>query len=88
MNQLWCIHIPGPDECHPAPCEAAAHHMAAKHNAAMAQYFELNPDQEGIGPLRESCWAKVIEWPWSAADHAESMDEFDYVAWGLDGGAA
>lgn len=88
MTSLWCIHIPGPDECHAAPSEAAAHHMAAKHNAAMTAYFEKNPDPDGVGPLRESTLATVKPWPWSAEDHADDLADFDYKAWGLEGGAA
>lgn len=85
---LWCIYIPGPDECHAAPSEAAAHHMAARHNAAMVAYFAKHPDPEVTGLSLESCTASVRPWPWSAESHAEDMSGFDPRVWGLGGGAA
>jgi len=88
MNNLWSIYVPGPDEYHAAPNETAANHMAAKHNAAMTEFFEKNPDPDGVGPLRESCMATAMPWPFDAEEHNDEINEFDYSAWGLEGGAA
>jgi hypothetical protein len=80
---LWCIHIPGPDEYHAAPSETVANHMAAKHNAAMTEFFKKRPDPDGIGPLPESCMATAMPWPFDAEEHARELSDFDFAAWGL-----
>jgi hypothetical protein len=87
---LWAIYIPGPLDHHAAPSEAAARHMAARHNEAINEYFDRHPDPRGMGPTRESCTARVVAWPWPADEHAEELKGFDAEAWGLDaeGGAA
>jgi hypothetical protein len=87
MNKLWAIHIPGPDDYHPAPSEATAIHMAAKHNAAMAEWIEKQPPNPAR-PSIESVMASVVEWPFEAAEHAEDIKNFDYAGWGLEGGAS
>jgi len=84
QTKLWAIHIPGPDEHHPAPSEAIARHMAQKHNAAMESYLAKNPDTSGFFPPRESILAKVVEWPFEPGCHVEQVQEFDYTAWGLE----
>jgi len=80
---LWAIHVPGPDDYYPAPSEDAAKHMAAKHNAAMTEYYKANPDTSGHRPPIECALATAAMWPGSAADHAEEVAVFDYAAWGL-----
>lgn len=80
---LWAIFVPGPNEYHPAPSKKIAEHMAIKHNAAMAQWFEKYPDKTGCRPPLESVHASVVPWPESAKDHAEEIALFDYAAWGL-----
>lgn len=84
MSNLFAIHIPGPDEYHTAPSEAAAYYMAKRHNDAMAAYFAKHPDPEGFGPPVESTQATVVPWPFEAEDHAEDLKSFDYEAWGLE----
>lgn len=86
MSKLWSIYIPGPDEYHPAPSEAAAKHMAEKHNAAMAEWYSKNIGVHG--PSKESTTASVAEWPFEAEDHAEDIKDFDYASWGMEGGEA
>lgn len=85
MNKLWAIFLPGMDEYHPAPSEEAAIHMASKHNAAMAEWLAKNPPSIAT-PSLESVTASVVEWPFEAEDHAEDLKDFDYAAWGLEGG--
>lgn len=85
MSKLWSIYISGMDEYHSAPSEASAKHMAEKHNAAMAAYFERHPEMQDMMGMGI---ASVAEWPFEAEDHAEDIKSFDYAAWGLEGGAA
>ena len=42
MSKLWAIFVPGADEYHAAPSEAAAKHMAERHTAAMLAYVAKN----------------------------------------------
>lgn len=84
MSKLFAIYIPGPDEYHPAPSEAAARHMAERHMAAMKDYIAKNQ----LEWASESITAEVVEWPFDPEDHAEDIKSFDFAAWGLEGGAA
>lgn len=81
-GKLWAIHIPGPNDDHAAPSESMAKAMVAKHNAAMRKYVSKN--KLDWGP--EMITAKVVEWPWSAEEHAGEVAEFDYAAWGFGNG--
>lgn len=83
MSALWAIHIPGPDEYHAAPSEAAARHMADKHNAAMTEYVAEKKPDWGINYIT----ASAVPWPSDAESHAEEMRDFDYAGWGLKDGA-
>lgn len=85
MKELWAIFIPGPDEYHAAPSEAAAKLMAEKHNAAMNKYFAQRQDKHEMLPMVTAIVAKS---PLDPEDHAEEMKSFDYAAWALEGGAA
>lgn len=83
MSTLWAIHIPGPDEYHAAPSEAAARHMADKHNAAMTEYVAKKKPDWGINYIT----ASAVPWPSDAESHAEEMRDFDYAGWALKGEA-
>lgn len=84
MTELWAIHIPGPDEYYAAPSEAAARHMADKHNAAMTEYVAKKKPDWGINYIT----ASAVPWPSDAESHAAAMQNFDYAGWNLQGGAA
>ena len=88
MSTLWSIYIGGMDEYHAAPSEAAAKHMAEKHNASITQWYTDCPDTTGFRPTLESALAKVEVWPFEAEEHAEDLLDFDYAEWGLESGAA
>ena len=88
MTKLWAIYVPGPDEFCAAPSEAIATQMAAKHNAAMAVWHSKHPDTTGLGPSIESTTAVVELWPSDEESHTKAIKDFDYAAWGLEGGAA
>lgn len=86
MSKLWSIYISGMDEYHPAPSEAAARHMAERHNKAITAYCELHPEMADMAQDMGS--ATAAEWPFEAEDHAEDLKSFDYAGWGLKGGKA
>lgn len=80
---LWCIHIPGPDEVHAAPSKEAADHMAAKHNAAMATFYSSGAPNLEFAPSIENVQAVAIKWPYDQQSHADELREFDWSGWGL-----
>lgn len=86
-SKLWSIYISGMDEYHPAPSEAAAKHMAEKHNDALNAFFERHPEMADMATAGMGS-AAVEEWPFEAEDHAEDLKSFDYAGWGLEGDAA
>lgn len=81
---LWCICIPGPEDLHAAPSRAMAEHMAARHDAAMKEYFDRNPEKLAAwGVTLEEIKARVIEWPYDSDDHAEDLLHFSAHEWTL-----
>lgn len=59
-----------------------------RHNAAMTAYFEKHPKRFPHLISKELAMACVIKWKGTAEEHALGIAEFDYAAWGLEGGAA
>lgn len=64
---LWCLHVLGMDDVHPAPSKAHAEKAAAWHN----EQFKDQAARLGI-----SIEAKVVPWPHSAESHAAGVAEF------------
>lgn len=64
---LWCLHVLGMDDVHPAPSKAHAEKAAAWHN----EQFKDQAERLGI-----SIEAKVVPWPHSAESHADGVAEF------------
>jgi hypothetical protein len=64
---LWCLHVLGMDDVHPAPSKAHAEKAAAWHN----EQFKDQAARLGI-----SIEAKVVPWPHSAELHADGVAEF------------
>lgn len=61
MNEeLWCLHLQGPDDVHAAPSREAAEHVAAKINRAFAAH-DIQPS------------AVAARWPHSPESHAEDL---------------
>lgn len=65
-QKLWAMLIPGPDDLWAMPSKEAAEEYAAKHNKAI----ETGLLAERFCVPKESVQARVVEWPYSAADHA------------------
>jgi hypothetical protein len=66
-QELWCLHVLGMDDVHPAPSKAHAEKAAAWHN----EQFKGQAARLGI-----SIEAKVVPWPHSAESHAAGVAEF------------
>ncbi|HHA2676658.1 TPA: hypothetical protein ACOECQ_002782 [Stenotrophomonas maltophilia] len=64
---LWCLHVLGMDDVHPAPSKAHAEKAAAWHN----EQFKDQAARLGI-----SIEAKVVPWPHSAESHAAGVADF------------
>ena len=60
---LWCLHIVGPDDVHPAPSREHAQRAADLFNAAFAD-------------KRDLMHAVASPWPHTPASHAKSVDRF------------
>jgi hypothetical protein len=65
-QQLWCLHIQGPDDMHPAPSKEAAEIAAAR----LQRYW----DRSQRAAQRIVCVA--APWPWSAESHAAGLKEW------------
>lgn len=74
--ELWCVHIPGPDDLYAHPDRDAAEKHAAEFNHAMRAYWQRYPRTEN-DPTEESHAAVVIPWPWTPESHAEALRETD-----------
>ncbi|MCU1145752.1 hypothetical protein [Stenotrophomonas maltophilia] len=64
---LWCLHVLGMDDVHPAPSKAHAEKAAAWHN----EQFKDQAARLGI-----SIEARVAAWPHSAESHAAGVGDF------------
>lgn len=70
-NKLWALLIPGPDDVWAMPTKEAADEAAEKHNKAI----ETALLAERFCVPKESVQARVIEWPYSADEHAKAMED-------------
>lgn len=68
-TKLWALLIPGPDDLWAMPSKAVADDAAEVHNKAIENYGMA----ERFGMPGEALCAQVIEWPHSAAEHAEAL---------------
>jgi hypothetical protein len=69
-TKLWALLIPGPDDVWAMPSKEAADEAAAKHNKAI----ETGLLAERFCLPKESVQARVIEWPYSAEEHAAAWN--------------
>lgn len=68
-SDLWCLHILGPDDVHPAPSKAHAE-LAAKR---MNEWWAAREDRHPYDPKME---AVAAVWPHSPESHAAGVGEF------------
>lgn len=77
---LWCANILGPDDIVAAGSYLEAVRMAHAFNAWWLDYRAVTPLHEQYDARM---WSVPIEWPHSAASHAESLatpsDEYDWL---------
>lgn len=71
VNELWCLHVLGPDDVHPAPSKEEAE-RAAKF---LSEYYRDDPMDPPIS-------FEAIPWMHSPESHAEGL-KFFYVETGL-----
>lgn len=63
-DKLWCLHIIGPDDVHPAPSKEEAERAAMWVNAKFSDVKDV------------LIKAEVIEWPHSPESHSRSVSDF------------
>ncbi|OLL31625.1 hypothetical protein BTH42_11905 [Burkholderia sp. SRS-W-2-2016] len=66
-EQLWCVHIEGPDDFIAVESEQAARREASAINAYL--------DGAEQDPRAPHVHASAVCWPYSAASHARALDE-------------
>jgi hypothetical protein len=71
---LWCVHIPGPDDLYAHPSRDACEAHATAFNERMRRYWADNPRTEN-DPTEAALTAVVIPWPWSAEAHARAIHD-------------
>lgn len=81
-EQLWCLHIPGPDAVFAAPSKDEAEQLAAIYNKSVIRTYERlkaesTPQVFDMYPTQESMTAVVAEWPWSAHSHNVGCGEWE-----------
>lgn len=67
VEQLWCLHVMGPDEVHPAPDRAMAQLWAVQWTV---YWHGRHPDPRRHDPVMS--WV-VAPWPHDAASHADGL---------------
>ena len=72
MTDLWCLHVIGPDDCHPAPSKAEAERAAA----FLSENYAADEDR-GVPIAFEAA-----PWPYTLESHAEDVGLF-YVFLGM-----
>ncbi len=68
-TKLWALLIPGPDEVWAMASKEQAESDAKRHNDVLTK--NNLPEQWGVPA--EAVQAQVIEWPYSAEEHAEAL---------------
>jgi hypothetical protein len=69
-EELWCVHVSGPDDLHPAPSKEAAE-VAVWH---LTRYWsQAGHPRHELDPVLSFA---VEAWPYSAESHAEGVKTF------------
>jgi hypothetical protein len=83
---LWCVHVIGPDEVHPAPSLRTAAIWAHRLNCSVLGRM---PPERDTDDNYVMCFANVTQWPHSDEQHAAGLEqaarEFDAPARQRDG---
>lgn len=66
-EELWCVHVIGPDDLHAAPSRQEAERVAWE----WTRYYVQHPRHRSANWPRMSFLA--TRWPWSAESHAEDV---------------
>lgn len=69
MNELWCVHIPGPDEYWAVAGREDGRRLADEHNRCIGERYVADECM----PLLENLMARVVPWPFDPERHAESL---------------
>lgn len=67
MDELWCLHVYGPDDLIAAPSKDEAEAKAAELRRFLGQFQPVN--DENMPKIR----IEVERWPHSAASHASEL---------------
>lgn len=75
-EKLYGLFVPGPDDLWPCASKEAADKLCAEHNECVKSTMENTGmfDRLGITDYAEIA-ARVIEWPYSAEEHAQLLKE-------------
>lgn len=75
-QKLYGLFVPGPDELWPCESKEAADKLCVEHNQCVKSTMENTGmfDRLGISDYAEIA-AYVIEWPYSAEEHAQLLKE-------------
>lgn len=68
-DELWCMHVPGPDDLWACASKSEAEALTAKHNAEIKTLGLA----ERLDMPEASLQAKAIPWPYSSEGHAAEL---------------
>lgn len=71
-DELWCVHVIGPDDVYACRSKAHAVLMAEDINAKLRQWAGQHPDV-AVDPNIPQISAVVAAWPHSASEHAKGL---------------
>lgn len=67
-DELWCVHVEGPDDLYAAESKEAAQQHADALNATIARAIAADPSGHW-----QLCNAVVAPWPYSTESHAADL---------------
>ena len=81
--KLWIISIPGPDDIYAAPSYEVAELMKACHDKSMSEWIASMQANGRMLWIRNEDMLAVIEEFDDPVEHAELLEEFSYIDWGI-----
>lgn len=76
-NELWCVHVIGPDDLYAFASWGAANDHAKMLNAAIQRARQKEEDKGSDMTNWPNTYAEVVVWPYSAPLHAEDLARGD-----------